>query len=330
MGSFPPSTVNLELTVNMISPDIKNFSANTATFKNYPFKFEAKAKGKNGKEIPVIMKISRQNFEENIFSKPAEIKEKNKNDNNIKDNNDLKSFSIFNNQNLKDIKDINNENNEKQNHEEKNEINNNKNNQNDKINIQKGKNNFLKEGIYTQTKFGDDNYNEENNNNIHTAIGENINLDCPKNPYEEESKIRTKESENKSNNMGYAFKNEEKKDNYLDNNYSKNDLEMSQSIELKDVLGESWKMIQKGYAVILMKLDDLKILPFFIKEENTLKSLIKTYYQYCPETPKGYENDIKLYNEKRLLDINIPIKDLKLVYPSIVTNKIIVNNNNDG
>ena len=230
---------------------------------------------------------------------------------------------------MKKIFFLNLENNEKQNHEEKNEINNNKNNQNDKIDNQKDKNNFLKEGIYTQTKFGDDNYNEENNNNIHTAIGENINLDCPKNPYEEESKIRTKESENKSNNMGYAFKNEEKKDNYLDNNYSKNDLEMSQSIELKDVLGESWKMIQKGYAVILMKLDDLKILPFFIKEENTLKSLIKTYYQYCPETPKGYENDIKLYNEKRLLDINIPIKDLKLVYPSIVTNKIIVNNN-DG
>ena len=142
MGSFPPSTVNLELTVNMVSPDIKNFSANTATFKNYPFKFEAKAKGKNGKEIPVIMKISRQKFEENIFSKPAEIKEKNKNDNNIKDNNDLKSFSIFNNQNLKDIKDIkdiNNENNEKQNHEEKNEINNNKNNQKDKIDNQKDK-----------------------------------------------------------------------------------------------------------------------------------------------------------------------------------------------
>ena len=337
MGSLPPTIINLELKVNMVPLNVNNFSLKTEELSshNFPFNIEAKATGRNGKEIPVIMQVNKEIIEEKTFSKPSEIKASITNDISKNENNANKNFSLFNSQNIKEISKENydmknnievNENNNMKNNKEINQ-NNNMNEQNDKIDNQKEKTHILKEGVYTQTIFGNDNDKEEINNNNQTPVGQNISLNYPKNPYEEELNKKTEEGININNNMGYGLKNEKKKDKYLGNNYSKDDLEMSQSIQLKDVLGESWEMIQKGYAIILMKLDDLKILPFFIKEENTLKSLVKTYYQYCPETEKGFEDDIKLYNGNRLLDINIPIKELNLEYPSIVSNQIVENYN---
>ena len=87
-------------------------------------------------------------------------------------------------------------------------------------------------------------------------------------------------------------------------------------------LEQSVEMIQKGYLQIFLKLNNCEALYFFIKEESTLKSLIRAYLKNNPKANKGLENDIKLYNGNKNLDINKSIKELKLGYFSRISDKI--------
>ena len=87
-------------------------------------------------------------------------------------------------------------------------------------------------------------------------------------------------------------------------------------------LEQSVEMIQKGYLPIFLKLNNCEALYFFIKEESTLKSLIRAYLKNNPKANKELENDIKLYNGNKNLDINKSIKELKLGYFSRISDKI--------
>ena len=208
---------------------------------------------------------------------------------------------------------------------------------NDKINVKNdksinninnsniNKNNVLKEGVQSFTKFGDEEEQENNNNNFpQTPQGENIDINLARNPYQNSLNKSTPLEENKDNNVGFAFQNDAKEDKYIGYNSSNKDLELSQSIYLKDDLEKSMQLVDEGYVAILMKLNDYKPLYLFAKEESNLKSLVKVYNQNCPETDKGMENDLKLYEGKRPLDINKPIKYLNLRQPlCIVTNRMV-------
>ena len=223
---------------------------------------------------------------------------------------------------MKEI-DINNKNNDdKINAKNDKSINDNNINNN---NIDLNKKNILKEGVQSQTKFGDEDEQENNNNNFpQTPQGENIDINLARNPYQNSLNKSTPLEENKDNNIGFAFQNDEKEDKYIGFNSSNKDLELSQSIYLKDDLEKSMQLVDEGYMAILMKLNDYKPLYLFAKEESNLKSLVKVYNQNCPETDKGMENDLKLYEGKRPLDINKPIKYLNLRQPlCIVTNRMV-------
>ena len=203
----------------------------------------------------------------------------------------------------------------------------NDNNINNNNNNDLNKKNILKEGVQSRTKFGDEDEQEQENNNNNfpqTPQGENIDINLARNPYQNSINKSTPSEENKDNNIGFAFQNDEKEDKYIGFNSSNKDLELSQSIYLKDDLEKSMQMVEEGYVAILMKLNDYKPLYLFAKEESNLKSLVKVYNQNCPETDKGMENDLKLYEGKRPLDINKPIKYLNLRQPlCVVTNRMV-------
>ena len=121
-------------------------------------------------------------------------------------------------------------------------------------------------------------------------------------------------------NQGSNYDKNKDKDNYLNMQYSNKDLEMSQSVVLKDPLAESQQFYEQGYLPLFIKLNNYKPLCFFIKEDSTLKSLVRLYLKNCPETDEGLEKDIELYNEGRSLDINKQIKYFNLKPYSIITN----------
>ena len=107
-------------------------------------------------------------------------------------------------------------------------------------------------------------------------------------------------------------------------NYSKNDLSLSQTFyqNKEESLGDSIQMMEKGFYSLFLKLNNNTPIFFHVKEEDTLKTLIQAYIQKFPETKKEIKNDIKLYNNKRSLDLNTPIKNLSLLPFCIITNKI--------
>ena len=329
MGSSP--TNNIELSLQLIidfqrlKQLLKSESGEVAPVVIFnPFKVIAEAKGSDGKIIPTKTNINYISTTENDFTEPTQINENPGKDNPNEESkqkniniNESNKFSIFNNNNLKEI-DINKYNDDKSNAKNDKSINDNINN--NEIN----KNNVLKEGIQSRTKFGDEDEEEEKNNNPQTPIGENKDINFPKNSYDNHINKATPFEENKDNNIGFEFQNDEKEDKYMGFNSSNQDLELSQSIYLKDDLEKSWQLIEEGYVAILMKLNDYKPLYLFAKKESTLKSLVKIYNQNCPETDKGLENDITLYEGKKPLDINKPIKDLDLMQPlCVVTNRMV-------
>ena len=334
MGSSSSKDIELSLKLDInfqnLKQSLKSESGDVAPAANFnPIKFQAEAKGPDGKIIPTKINFNYISTTDNEFTKPNKIEESNVKENPDEESkqkniniNESNKFSIFKSNNLKEI-DINNKyNNDKINVKNDKSINdNNINNNNSDLN----KKNILKEGVQSVTKFGDEDEQENNNNNFpQTPQEENIDINLARNPYQNSLNKSTPLEENKDNNVGFAFQNDEKEDKYIGYNSSNKDLELSQSIYLKDDLEKSMQMVEEGYVAILMKLNDYKPLYLFAKEESNLKSLVKVYNQNCPETDKGMENDLKLYEGKRPLDINKPIKYLNLRQPlCVVTNRMV-------
>ena len=331
MGSSSSKDIELSLKLDInfqnLKQSLKSESDDVAPAANFkPIKFQAEAKGSDGKNIPTKINFNYVSTTDNEFTKPTKNDESNAKEINDEESkqkniniNESNKFSIFKSNNLKEI-DINNKCNDDAKINVKNDKSiNNINNSN--IN----KNNVLKEGVQSRTKFGDEDEQENNNNNFpQTPQGENIDINLARNLNQNSLNKSTPLEENKDNNIGFAFQNDEKEDKYIGFNSSNKDLELSQSIYLKDDLEKSMQMVEEGYVAILMKLNDYKPLYLFAKEESNLKSLVKVYNQNCPETDKGLENDLKLYEGKRPLDINKPIKYLNLRQPlCVVTNRMV-------
>ena len=334
MGSSSSKDIELSLKLDInfqnLKQSLKSESGDVAPAANFnPIKFQAEAKGPDGKNIPTKINFNYISATDNEFTKPTKNDESNAKEINDEESkqkniniNESNKFSIFKSNNLKEI-DINNKyNNDKINVKNDKSINDNNINNN---NIDLNKKNILKEAVQSQTKFGDEDEQENNNNNFpQTPRGENIDINLARNPYQNSINKSTPSEENKDNNIGFAFQNDEKEDKYIGFNSSNKDLELSQSIYLKDDLEKSMQLVDEGYVAILMKLNDYKPLYLFAKEESNLKSLVKVYNQNCPETDKGMENDLKLYEGKRPLDINKPIKYLNLRQPlCVVTNRMV-------
>ena len=98
-------------------------------------------------------------------------------------------------------------------------------------------------------------------------------------------------------NQGSNYDKNKDKDNYVGLQYSINDLELSQSVYIakENILNQYKTMIEKGYLPVFLTLKDNPAYFFFIREESTLKSLVRMYYRNCSKTDEGFEKDTKLY-----------------------------------
>ena len=369
MGTSQPKEITLNINLNVDSNNIKNSvekeNDDVAPPPVSSFLATAQAKDKDGKNIPCKLNInsnSTNNYEK-ISTNPSDTSDSNISNNNNIDNNIARNkgnkftetknlqennFSIFNEDNSAEKNKINNNDREidknidvnKKKDEDKNNNNVINNNENKIDNEKKNdKNNFLKEGVNQVTKFGEEEKKEEENENNETPVGENIDMNIPKNKYEKNNELlinnKTPISDNDNDgnidmNQGSRFnqKKENEEDNYKGLNFSDGDLTLSQSVFLSNEasLENSMQMLQKGYCSLFMKLNNYKPLLFHIKEESKLTSLVEAYLRSCPETDEGIMKDLKLYHEKRLLDINTPIEFLNLPPFSIITNKMEDNN----
>ena len=124
---------------------------------------------------------------------------------------------------------------------------------------------------------------------------------------------------------------EEKQNNTMEQNYQIDDLELSQSVyyaggDISELKKQSVQYIKQGYFPLFIKLNNYKPICFFIRGTSTLKSLVKMYLRYLPETDQGLEKDIQLYIKGAPLDNNKQINNLNLEYFSIITNKKEENN----
>ena len=361
MGTSNPAPIKLVLNVNMpqnsIVSSVNSDTNDSSAAPISSFIANAQAMDSNGKDIPVDLQIQSQSIQnnektsekvENSINHHNEINIDNnleKNKNNIKVNDDkMNNFSLFDEKNTNEFNKGNNidkniAKGSDANYIDKNqEINNDKNN-ND-INNKNDKNNFLKEGVRLNTNFGEEGGEKENEKEKEevkiqvTDEGKNIDNNLAKNKNDKNELFingKTPVGENIDINQGSSFdksQRERDKDNYLGNNYSKDDLSLSQSVYLngEESLSNSIKLMEKGYLPIFMKLNDYPALLLHIKEEATLKSLVKAYIRGCPETDEGLEKDIKLYNNSKnnneQLDMNKEIKYLGLSEFNIITNKI--------
>ena len=363
MGASQPKEIHVIVNVinankdpNNITNSVNKDNDNVAPPAISHFTANVQAKGEDGKEIPcniVLNQNSINNYEQNSTN-PSDLSESNTSNNNIdnniprnKDNknNQTKNpqkndFSIFNKENsaeinkIKDDKEIDKNidvNKIKEEDKNKNQINNNE--------KKDDKNNFLKEGVREVTKFGDEEKEEEKNDNNQTPVGENIDMNIPRNKYEKNNELLINnktpigDNDNDGNidmNIGGAFKQkkENQQDSYNGLNFSDGDLNLSQSVFLSpdQSLENSAQMIQNGFLPMLMKLNDYQPLLLYIRENSLLKSLVRAYLQSCPETDEGIMKDLKLYQDKKELNINKSIKDLHLGPFSIITNRISDNN----
>ena len=358
MGTSNPAPIKLVLNVNMpqnsIVSSVNSDTNDSSAAPISSFIANAQAIDSNGKDIPVDLKIQSQSIQnnektsekvENSINHHNEINIDNnleKNKNNIKGKDDkLDNFSLFDEKNTNEFNKGNNidkniaKASDINNIDKNQEINNNKNNKD--INNKNDKNSFLKEGVRLNTNFGEEEKeNEKETEEVKIQVtdeGKNIDNNLAKNKNDKNELIngKTPIGENIDINQGSSFdksQRERDKDNYLGNNYSKDDLSLSQSVYLnkEDSLSNSVKLIQKGYVPLFMKLNDYPPLLLHISEEATLKSLVKAYIRGCPETDEGLEKDIKLYNNSKnnneQLDMNKEIKYLGLSEFNIITNKI--------
>ena len=348
----PPKSIKVDVKLVIDSNTLKGFTEEeTYGIAAPPINSviaSAIAKGEDGKDIPVNLEIKKPEIDINqdINKKFNEInlstsdesnrdnntKRKKEKKDNININNSINNFSIFSNEfsnnNDKYENSINDNNNNINNDNiiSNNVINDNKNN--DKNNDIKNKNSFLKEGVQSGTDFGNEEEDKQEKDKKHQTPGgiNNIDMNIAQNKQEENSQIKIagktpmEPEGNVDINQGSNYDKNKDKDNYLNMQYSNKDLEMSQSVVLKDPLAESQQFYEQGYLPLFIKLNNYKPLCFFIKEDSTLKSLVRLYLKNCPETDEGLEKDIELYNEGRSLDINKQIKYFNLKPYSIITN----------
>ena len=377
MGASQPKqiqvTVNVNKDPNNITNSVNKDNDNVAPPPISPFTANVQAKGENGKEIPcniVLNQNSINNYEQNSTN-PSDLSESNTSNNNIDNNmprnrdknNQTKNpqkndFSIFNKENSAEINKINDDKEidknidvnkikeEDKKKDNKNSINEKKDDKNknkiNSINDKKDdKNNFLKEGVREVTKFGDEEKEEEKNDNNQTPVGENIDMNIPRNKYEKNNELLINnktpigDNDNDGNidmNIGGAFKQkkENQQDSYNGLNFSDGDLSLSQSafVSESQSLEHSMQWIQKGYHPIFMRLKNYNPVLLHIKEDATLMSLVRAYFKHYHETDEGIMKDLKLYFNKEELDINTPIKFLKLGLFSIITDRKEDNNTN--
>ena len=363
MGASQPKQIHVTVNVNMdpnnITNSVNKDNDNVAPPPISPFTANVQAKGEDGKEIPCNIVLNQNsinsNYEQNSTN-PSDLSESNTSnniDNNMARNKDNKNnqtknpqkndFSIFNKENSTQLNKINDDkeidknidvNKIKEEEKNKNKI--------SDINEKKDdKNNFLKEGVREGTKFRDEEKEEEKNDNNQTPVGENIDMNIPRNKYEKNNELLINnktpigDNDNDGNidmNQGGAFrqKKENKQDIYNGLNFSDGDLSLSQSafVSESQSLEHSMQWIQKGYLPIFLKLKNYGPLLLHIKEDATLMSLVRAYFQHYQETDEGIMKDLKLYFNKEELDINKPIKYLKLGLFSIITDKKEDNNTN--
>ena len=359
MGTSNPAPIKVVLNVNMpqnsIVSSVNSDTNDSSAAPISSFIANAQAIDSNGKDIPVDLKIQSQSIQnnektsekvENSINHHNEINidsnlEKNKNNIKVNDGK-MNNFSLFDEKNTNEFNKGNNidkniaKASDINNIDKNQEINNNKNNKD--INNKNDKNSFLKEGVRLNTNFGEEEKeNEKETEEVKIQVtdeGKNIDNNLAKNKNDKNELFingKTPVGENIDINQGSSFdksQRERDKDNYLGNNYSKDDLSLSQSVYLnkEDSLSNSVKLIQKGYVPLFMKLNDYPPLLLHISEEATLKSLVKAYIRSCPETDEGLEKDIKLYNNSKnnneQLDMNKEIKYLGLSEFNIITNKI--------
>ena len=361
MGASQPNqiqvTVNVNMDPNNITNSLNKDNDNVAPPAISPFTANVQAKGEDGKEIPcniVLNQNSINNYEQNSTN-PSDLSESNTSnniDNNMPRNRDKNNqtknpqkndFSLFNKENSAEINKINDDkeidknidvNKIKEEDKNKNQINN--------INEKKDdKNNFLKEGVREVTKIGDEEKEEEKNDNNQTPVGENIDMNIPRNKYEKNNELLINnktpigDNDNDGNidmNIGGAFKQkkENQQDSYNGLNFSDGDLSLSQSafVSESQSLEHSMQWIQKGYHPILMRLKNYNPVLLHIKEDATLMSLVRAYFKHYHETDEGIMKDLKLYFNKEELDINTPIKFLELGLFSIITDRKEDNNTN--
>ena len=113
------------------------------------------------------------------------------------------------------------------------------------------------------------------------------------------------------------------------NNYVCNDLSMSYNVLTLSALNinplspefkfEIAKKINEGYFPLFIKIDKLKPVFFFVKNESTLKP---AFYEYLKRFEM--ENDIDkytLYNQDEAIDLDIPVKYLNIKQMGVISNK---------
>ena len=169
--------------------------------------------------------------------------------------------------------------------------------------------------------------NNPKNNNFSLFNEENLTeLNQEKNIFKNSDNIINDKKKVNNNNKTHLNANNEKGniDNLNGLNFLDSELSLSKYVydSEDNSLEHPIKMIQIGYIPIFIKLQDYKPYLFYVKENAKLKSLVEAYIQSCPGIDEEIINHIKLYNEKRLLDINKIIKNLSLSPFSIITDKI--------
>ena len=305
MGSSPTQNVVLHINLKLILPKtLTNSNEKEINDLEPPPIFQ--------NVIPIEEDIQNGNnihIEKEINIEKENNKVPPKNNNNAKKEKPLeenKDMSLFNKENIEGII---------KNNENKNINNENKKSYTNEINNPQEENK-------DKTKFGEEEDLKENPNISQTPPGENKDINLPNN-----ANINQNNNIN-NNNITPTF------DGNIDNNIGSNhqnfqydDDNLGKSVIIKvENLEQSMEFIQKGYIPLFLKLNNCKPLYFFIKEESTLKSLIKAYLENNPKAKEGLENDIKLYNGNSYLDLNKPIKELKLDLYSTISDKIEDNN----
>ena len=180
-------------------------------------------------------------------------------------------------------------------------------------------NGFTKKGNIDINSGGNNKYEDEQNTNGFTKKG-NIDINSGDNKIQEES---TKSPYTKTGNIDI---NENGINRQI--NYDCNDLSMSYSVLTLSALNinplspdfkiEISKKINEGYFPLFIRIDRLKPIFFFVKNESTLKP---AFYEYLKRFKM--ENDIEkytLYNEDKVIDLNIPVKNLNIKQLGVISN----------
>ena len=88
----------------------------------------------------------------------------------------------------------------------------------------------------------------------------------------------------------------------------------------EDVINNCLEFINKGYSPLFMKINNYKPLFFQVDKHVTLKLMLKIYVKNIPDFDIRILNGIKLYYGKRLLNMDVEVRYLKLEHLSLISN----------